>query len=57
MKPWWQSSTIWLNVGLVGLVAALEALNTSLPPEYAAVAGFLLNILNRFRTTKPIGSG
>ena len=54
MKPWYQSSTIWLNVVAVAVVAGLEFIQPIIPPEYAAAVAFVLNIVNRFRTTQAV---
>jgi len=54
-KPFWQSSTLWIN--FLGIVAiALEfALKSNLIPdaEFVALIVAVLNILNRFRVQKP----
>ena len=48
-KPWWQSRTIWLNVG-VALFAAAEAqlhwLQSLLPVNVYAVIAFGLPVIN-----------
>jgi len=50
-KPFWQSSTLWIN-GLGVLVVVLElVVNTNLIPDADVVAILVavLNIVNRFR--------
>lgn len=55
-KPFWKSSTLWINT--LGIVAiALEFILTSnLIPDAEVVALIVavLNILNRFRVVKPM---
>lgn len=53
-KSIFRSTTFWLNV-LGGVATVAGALSDVLPPEYAAVAIAVANILNRFRSkTSPV---
>lgn len=51
-KPWYQSSTIWLNLaaGAVFILDSLLNLNLINDAQWLAVAIAAVNILNRFRT-------
>lgn len=51
-KPFWMSSTLWINVaGVVALVLnILLATNKVVDPDIIAVIVAVLNILNRFRS-------
>lgn len=52
-KSIFASKTLWLNVlGGVATVALYAA--DILPPQYAAIALAVSNILNRFLTSKPV---
>lgn len=55
-KTWYKSSTVWLNIVAVLVVALKFALNSNLipDPDVIAVITAVLNILNRFRTTQPV---
>ena len=59
LKPFWKSSTIWLNV--VGVLVIVLQLVTStklvVDPDVQMVLLAVLNILNRFRTEEPIKLG
>lgn len=60
MKEWWKSSTIWLN--LLGLLAEVLAyiktdpilVNNERTLHMIALALFIINVLNRFKTKDPI---
>jgi hypothetical protein len=52
-KSIFASKTFWLNVaGIIATVAGGAA--GILPPQYAAIAMGVANILNRFLTVKPV---
>ena len=50
-KPFWQSTTLWINVaGIVALILSM-VVNTGIiaDPQWIALIVAVLNILNRFR--------
>lgn len=54
-KPFWKSSTLWLNV--VGiLVIGLQYITDKnlLDPDFQTLALAVLNLINRFRTSTPV---
>ena len=54
-KPFWQSTTLWINfigIGAVVLELVLK-LNTVQDLDLIAIIVAVLNILNRFRVQKP----
>jgi len=54
-KLWYQSSTIWLNIlGLVILALQYGLHFQVIPVEYQEFALALLNLLNRFRTNSGV---
>jgi len=49
-KPFWQSSTLWINAAGVAVIALeMASVIPRLEPEYVALIVAVLNILNRFR--------
>lgn len=51
-KPFWESTTLWLNVaGVVALLLQLGMNNEVIPYQYQEMALALLNFLNRLRNT------
>ena len=54
-KPFWQSSTLWINiVGVLIVVLDLVLQSNLIPdPDVTAIVVSILNILNRFRVKKP----
>jgi len=55
-KMWYQSSTVWINLAGVGviLLQVLSGTDFGLDPDVQAIILAVVNILNRFRTQKPI---
>lgn len=55
-KPFWKSSTLWINaIGIVIIVLEFVLTTNLVPdPEVVALIVAILNILNRFRVTKPM---
>ena len=55
-KPWWESSTIWINLaGIVALVLEVVISSNLVPdPEIIGLIVAILNIINRFRAPKTI---
>ena len=51
-KPFWQSTTLWINVaGVVALILnVVLATNKIVDPDIIAILVAVLNILNRFRS-------
>jgi len=45
-----QSKTLWINVAL----GILSLVQNVVPPEYEALIIVVINILNRFATSKPV---
>lgn len=47
-KNWWESKTIWVNVGaIVAIIGSFFGLNLNIPPEtYVTIAGVLMPLLN-----------
>lgn len=65
-KPWWQSKTVWWNVGTTALAIIsfmvvqqqTSGLPFNLDPKYLVLVGGVINILLRLVTSKPIeGTG
>lgn len=49
-KPFWKSSTFWINTAGIVAVGLEVAVNVpGIDPEYVALAVAVLNILNRWR--------
>lgn len=56
-KKWYKSSTIWINVaGVVILALEFSIASFKFSPEVVALAVAVLNILNRFRAPKRVAS-
>jgi hypothetical protein len=54
-KPWYKSSTLWLNIAAIAALGLQYVTNTNLlDPEFQALVLALLNLLNRFRTSSPV---
>lgn len=47
VKPFWQSKTFWLNMGL-GILAQIPKVNQIVTPEVMAAAFTLANVALRF---------
>jgi hypothetical protein len=65
-KRWWQSVTIWFSAALVIAGGLVEYLNSTMPeltPYFGKWGGLatvtvgVLNVLLRYRTTKPLRTG
>ncbi len=53
-KKWYESSTIWLNiVGVIIIALQMVLQSNTLNPDVAALILAVLNILNRIRSEKP----
>ena len=54
-KPFWESTTLWINaLGIVAIVLELIVKTELIPDaDIVAIIVAILNILNRFRVTKP----
>jgi len=54
-KPFWESSTLWINAVGVLIVVLDLVVKTNLIPDadVVAIVVSVLNILNRFRVSKP----
>ena len=52
-KPFWQSSTLWINfIGIAIIVLDLAVESNLIPdPDVVTIVVAVLNILNRFRAT------
>lgn len=52
-KPFWQSSTLWINfIGIVAIILEVVIKSDLIPDaDIIAIIVALLNILNRFRNT------
>lgn len=54
-KPWYKSSTLWLNAAAILAIGLQMVSNSSLfDPDLQALALAVLNLLNRFRTNTPV---
>lgn len=54
-KPFWKSTTLWLNVLAVAVVALQYITDKHLlQPEYEALILAVLNIVNRFKSSIPV---
>jgi uncharacterized membrane protein len=55
-KPFYQSSTLWINALGIVIIVLEFVLTTNLIPdaEVVALVVAILNILNRFRVVKPL---
>lgn len=54
-KPWYKSSTLWLNVLAFGAIVLQMVTNSDLlSPDWQALALAVLNLVNRFRTNSPV---
>lgn len=53
-KPFWQSKTLWLNVGFGVATALWPYLQKVLTPEEAGAVVVIANMLVRFFTTQPV---
>ena len=54
-KPFWHSSTLWINaLGIIAIVLEFIIVSNIMPDaEVVALFVAVLNILNRFRVSKP----
>ena len=58
MKPFFKSSTLWINAIAFVIIGLQFIQNTSffgVDPEIQALIVAVINFLNRFRTTEPVG--
>ena len=54
-KKWYQSWTLWVNVGVLTLTFLLSlAQMLPIPPEYVVYLQSFLNVALRFKTNQPI---
>lgn len=54
-KPWYQSTTVIVNLIGIAVIALQYGINLQLiPTQYQELALAVFNVLNRFRTSQPV---
>jgi len=54
MKKWWQSKTVWFNVGSALVLIGNEIAGKLIPTEYATAVVLVGNVILRFVTTQAV---
>jgi len=54
MKKWWQSKTVWFNVGSALVLIGNEIAGKLIPTEYATTVVLVGNVILRFVTTQAV---